>query len=448
MVFARILSLAACLLLLAPPMAAAQGQRKISLIRDTEIENTIRTYAAPVFHAAGLDAESVEVHLVNDMRLNAFVAGGQHIFINTGLLIRADHAGQVIGVIAHETGHITGAHLVRMRDALDRAQTQSIITFLLSAAAAVLTGEPGAAIATSTLGNKVIEGTFLKYSRIQESAADQRGAQLLEGAGISARGLSEFLEILQSQEFMVVARQDPYVRTHPVTTARIDFLRTHMARSRYSQAKLPPAFDEAHRRMQAKLRGFLDAPGRVFAHYKPSDRSLEARYARAVAYHRQTELRKSLAEIDGLIAERPRDPYFHELKGQILFESGRVPEAVAAYKESARLMPGAPLVLTALGQALLELERPEANRTALAHLTDSSRRDPMIPLTWRLLGIAYGRGGNLGMASWALAEEGFIIHNEKQVRLQVRRAEHHLKKGSPGWQRIQDIKRILERSDG
>ncbi|MBM3571072.1 MAG: M48 family peptidase, partial [Alphaproteobacteria bacterium] len=213
--------------LLGTNSALAQGQAP-SLIRDTEIENTIRAYGAPVFNAAGLTAESVRIFLVQDRALNAFVAGGQNLFVNTGLLTRAEHAGQVIGVIAHETGHIAGGHLARTQDALRNASATSILAMVLGAAAAVATGKPEAGIAVLQGGQQVAERNLLTYSRAQESAADQAGLAFLERSGLSARGLVEFLEILSHEELLVVARQSPYVRSHPLSRERIEAARDFM----------------------------------------------------------------------------------------------------------------------------------------------------------------------------------------------------------------------------
>ena len=441
-----VLTLAGWTLLTAPLVAHAEDE-KISLIRDTEVENIIRAYAAPVFKVAGLDPDSIKVHLVKDRRLNAFVAGGLHMFINTGLLMRSKDAGQVIGVIAHETGHVVHGDLVRMRRTIRNAQIQSIITFLLGAAAGILAQDSQAGLAVMSLGAKATEGTLLQYSRTQESAADQFAVKALDAAGISSRGLLEFMRLLQGQEFLVTARQDPYLRTHPLTSARIAFLRNHVAESPVSDAALPPKFAEMHARMRAKLIGFLDYPLRVLAKYDARDTGIEARYARAIAFYRDGRIERALPLIDKLIADFPKDPYFRELKGQVLFENGRVDEAVAAYRDSVNLLPDAPLILTSLGQALLEQNRPQADKEALKYLKQAIRYDTDNPMTWRFLGVAYGRGGDIGMASLALAESGLLYGDKQTVRQQAERAEKHLAKGTPAWQRLQDIKRSLEQAE-
>ncbi|MCZ6861743.1 MAG: M48 family metalloprotease, partial [Alphaproteobacteria bacterium] len=429
------------------PGLASHGGTRLRLIRDAEIERTIREFAKPVFATAGMSVDQVKVYLIRDNRLNAFVAGGRNIFLNTGLLVRAKSAEQVIGVIAHETGHIVGGHLIRMRNAIREAQIKQIIAFLLGAAAAVAARDARAGAATIGLGAKVAEGTFLKYSRSNERAADQFAVTALNRAGISSRGMLEFMKIIQNQELLITANQDPYIRTHPITSARIDFLREQVARSPFSNSRLPARYTEMHERMRAKLIGFLSPPSTVFGTYQPDDDSLPSRYARAIAHHRQAETAEALKLIDGLIKERPRDPYFHELKGQILFESGRAVEAVVSLRASVKLAPGEALLRMALGQALLALGPERTTRAALAHLRVAVRSDNSLPLAWRLLGIAHGKLGQIGLASLALAEYGLLIGDKKQVYGNIGRAERYLKKGTPSWFRIQDLKREMERRE-
>jgi predicted Zn-dependent protease len=443
-----ILMLGMGLLGAAMPAAAQGGPQQLSFIRDSEIENTVRFYVTPLFRYAGLDPDNVQIHLVNDSRLNAFVANGQHIFINTGLLIASQNPLQVMGVIAHETGHIHGGHLLRAREAIRNAQIQSLIAMALGVGAAVASRDGGAAMATLGLGSKIVEGTFLKYTRTQEQSADQFALTALDAEHISARGLLEFFKILENQEFLLTDRQDPYMRTHPLTQDRIEFVRNHVEHSPYSNNKLPPIYQELHDRMRAKLIGFLDAPSRTFSLYKETDKSIPARYARAIAYHKAASTQKALAEVDSLIAERPKDPYFHELKGQILFEVGRPADSVVSYQKAVELLPHDALIRTNLGQSLVALNTPQADDKAIATLNEASRLDPDYSPTWRLLGIAYGRRGDMGMASLSLAENALLIGDISSARAQAARADRLLPKGSPSWNRVQDIKNEIGRQRG
>jgi predicted Zn-dependent protease len=433
----RVIGALAALWVMASP-AAAQQQR-ISFIRDAEIENTIRAYAAPLFAAAGLDASAIGVHLVNDRTLNAFVANGLNLYMNTGLLVRAASPGQVIGVIAHETGHISGGHLARMRDGMEGAMAEAIVAMVLGAAAGVAAGDAGAGMAVITGGMQVAERGMLRYSREMESAADQAGVNLLERTGQSAKGMMEFLGILADQELMTTNRQDPYVRTHPITRERVEFVRNFVSRSRYSDVAASARFEELHRRMRAKLMGYLE-PGRALNQYKESDPSLEARYARAVAYSRRPDYDRATALMDGLLRERPDDPYFIEAKAQMLFEAGKVADALPLYARTVELLPNEPLLRTAHAHAQIESGKPELLPAAIATLERAKQQDPRNGEAWRLLSIAYGRNDQIGMAQLAQAELLVLRGRRGEARAFAERAQRQLPPNSPAWQRAEDIK--------
>ncbi|MEM7653193.1 MAG: M48 family metalloprotease, partial [Pseudomonadota bacterium] len=280
--------------LIAPSAASGQGLR---LIRDAEIEDTIRTYATPLFTIAGLEPSAVDIILVNDRALNAFVAGGQRLFMNSGLLMRAETPNQVIGVIAHEVGHISGGHLVRSRDALNRATTQQIVSILAGLAAAVASGRGDVGVGVLSGGQDVALRSLLQYSRAQESAADQAGVRYLDQTGQSSRGLLEFFKILGGQELLLSSSQDPYLRTHPLTRERVSFIESHVEQSRYSENQDTPDNLRRHARMRAKFQGFLDPTG-AFRDYPSNDQSVPARYARSIAYYRSSDARSALLEID------------------------------------------------------------------------------------------------------------------------------------------------------
>lgn len=411
----------------------------ISLIRDAEIENTIRVWATPLFEAAGLVPDDVRIILVNDRRLNAFVAGGQNLFLNTGLLLRSENAGQVIGVIAHETGHISGGHLARLPEALKNANAMMILSLVLGAVAGVAAGRPDAAVAGMAGGMTAAERNFLAFSRTQEASADQAGVNFMEQNGISSRGLMEFFDILAGQELMVTARQDPYVRTHPLTKERIDFVRNFVAQSKYRDAPLPPEWVVMYKRMKAKLFGFIEPISRTMTTYKENDPSVEARYARAVALYRKPDVPQALAAIDGLIREYPNDPFFHELRGQTLFENGRAAEALPSYEKAVSLLPKSGLLRIDLARAQLEANRPDMDQKAIANLNEALRQENENAMAWRHLAVAEGRTGNIGMAALALAEEAMLRGDYRTALGQALRAERLLPPGSPPSLRVQDL---------
>ena len=403
-------------------------------------------WASPLLRAAGIEPSDLGLHIVNDKALNAFVARGQRIFISTGLLMASDRPAQVIGVLAHEIGHITGGHLARLDDALDDARSQALIGQLIGIAIGILAKDGGVAAAGSAAGTGVAVKNLLKYTRSQEQSADQVAVNLLDQSRISTRGLLEFFEILQDQEILVRARQDPYVVTHPLTSSRIDFIRNHVSKSPYSDNKLPTKLQALHDRMVGKLKGFINPPAQTLNDFKADDPSVMARYARSVAYYRDARLSEALPIVEGLIAEAPDDPYFHELKGQILFENGKLDEALPAYQKSVDLQPKQPLLRVGLAHVQLELNRPDLVPVALGNLEQAIRYDNTMPLTWRLAAIAYGRHGQLGLSALALAEHNLLLGRNLDAEGQAKKAARLLKENSPGWLRAQDIAATAERA--
>lgn len=421
-----------------PTAAEAQRRNSISLVRDAEIENTIRAYAAPLFGAAGLSNEAISVHLVNDRVLNAFVAGGQRIFVNTGLLIRAERPAQVIGVLAHEIGHISGGHLARLSDAIDSASTAMILSLLFGAAAAVA-GSGEAATAAVLGGQHVAERNLLAFTRAQESAADQAGASFLEQTSQSASGLIEFLRIIGSQDALMYDRQDPYARTHPMTPERVAALESRMSRSPARNAQDTPENIERFKRMQAKLIGYLDGLPATLRKYPESDTSLYGRYARAFAYFRALDFKRAEAETDALIQLYPKDPFFHELKADILLNQGKVADSLPPIREAHRLAPREPLLTFGVGQRLVALEGTSQIPEAIEMLKQVTAQEPDNSAAWQQLAVAYGRINDIGMASLASAERYLIAGIYRDAIGQAERAARLMQEGTPGWLRAQDI---------
>lgn len=431
-----------CLLLLtaavlfAPGRASAQG---FTIVRDTEIENTIRLYMAPVFRAAGIDISTVQIYLVKDQSLNAFVAGGMKIFIHTGLLTAADNPRQVIGVLAHETGHITGGHLSRIREGLRAATTQMIIASVLGGAAAAASGNPQGIGAALLGGSEIGQRSLLSYTRGMEQAADQAGVKFLDDSHQSSRGMLEFMKKLQAQEGGVGVSGDPYLRSHPLTADRIRFIQNHVASSPYSDVKTPPDLIAAHARMRGKLNGFIDPPQRTLEHYSADDPSMEAKYARSIALMRLSDTKKALGIIDPLIAATPKDPFLHELRGDILRDAGRNREAAEAYKKAVALLPWAALIRVSLAHAQLELNDNSVLDEVIVNVKEALRYEPRNAGAWRQLAIAYGRSDQHGLVSHALAEEAILKGDYVTADRLATRAMKVLPKGSPEWLRSQDI---------
>lgn len=432
----------------AATLAQPATARTFSFIRDAEIENTIRVFSTPVFQAAGLDPSAIEVYIVNDPALNAFVAGGQKLFLNTGLLMQAADAAQVIGVIAHEAGHIAGGDLARIHDVLRKSSAQQILAMVLGAAAAVGTGRGDVGAAVAAGGARMGQENVFQYSRSQEAAADAAALRFLDATGTPAIGLRDFLGTLADQELLSTRFQDPYLRTHPITRERIQAIDAHIRQSGRSAAGLPPEYARLHARMRAKLHAFLEPPSRTLLRYPETDTSLPARYARAIAHYKIPDLDKALALIDGLIAEHPSDPYFHEMKGQMLFENRRAAEAIPSYEAALRLLPSAPLLRLELARIQLEMNNPALLDAAIENLRVAQRAEPDSPWIWRNLAIAYGRNGDMGLSTLALAEEAYFRGNTREAREYAKRAEKMLPAGSPALLQAQDILTATDEKKG
>jgi len=416
----------------------------MSLIRDAEIENTIRIYATPLFEQAGVEPNAVQIHLVKDKSLNAFVAEGLNLFINTGLIMKTDHPGQLIGVIAHESGHIGGGHLVKGTAAMETAKITSLAATIMGLAAAVASGRGDVGSAILMGGNEAAMREYMAFSRTVEGSADTAALSYLDNLHQSSRGFMEFMEKLGDQELLVSARQDPYVRTHPLSRDRVEEIRHHVDISPYSNVPVPPQYIEPHKRMVAKLYAFMEPPVSTLMHYKDGDQAIDARYARAIAYYRKPDLDNAVPLIDGLIKDRPQDPYFHELKGQMLFENGHVAEAVPEYKLAVRYLPDSALLREELGQVEVETEDAAQLKDAKENLTIAVKRDPESAGAWRLLAIAYGRSGDEPMAESAMAEYALLTGSAQEALYHADKALKGLKRGSPQEIQMQDVKSQAE----
>ncbi|MBK8158188.1 MAG: M48 family metallopeptidase [Rhodospirillaceae bacterium] len=422
-----------------PVPVQAQARKPISLIRDAEIESTIRGYADPLFRVAGLDPAGIRVLLVNDDSINAFVAGGMRLFINTGLLMRADTPNQVKGVIAHETGHIAGAHLSRIQEELENATIEQIIGLVLGGAAAVASGKGEALVAGASLGSEIAKRNVLKYSRTQEAAADQAGMSYLDATKQSSRGMMEFFEKLDGQQFLLGQNQDPYLITHPLTGDRISSVQQHVDQSPYADAKDSPETIALHERMVAKLKGYLWPLSQIEREFPESDQSVGARYARAIGLFRVSRMPESLAIMDSLLADYPNDPFFQEQKAQILFENGKLAEALPLYTAAFEQLPIEPLIGLELAHVEIELDDPGLTKQAIKHLEAVTTIEPRNSRAWYFLAKAYGKDGNLPMSALAQAEEAMAKGDSDEAWAQAKRALDGMEVGSPGWIKANDI---------
>lgn len=419
--------------------------RAQSMLRDAETERFLHEITRPVIEAAGLDPRSIEFYLIGDPSINAFVTGGQNIFVHSGLILRAENVNELIGVLAHETGHIAGGHLIRSDDAISSAVNISLLS-LLAGVAAMAAGAGDAGMAIMGAGQSMAQGSFLAYSRSVEAVTDQAGADFLERSGISGKGLITFFRKLQEMEFRYGYTQDAYVRTHPLTGERIQKLQERVEASPYYDKEPDPALQARFLRLQAKLAGFVNEPTRTFQMYPETNTTTPARLARAYAWHKLADRPKAEAEVDALLANQPNDPYFLEMKGQILLESGKVKEALAPLRRSVQLAPNEPLIATSLGHALVATEDPELAQEAVTILRRVVAIDHENPFAWFQLGMAYTRLGDEARASLASAERLSMVYgsNPAEVAYHASRAVAGLPKNTPEWLRAQDILLIAQ----
>jgi predicted Zn-dependent protease len=438
------IALVSCLAAQGAIAAAAQGT-SVPLVRDAEIESLMRIYTKPIFKVAGINEGAAKVYLVRQQGINAFVAGGQRIFINTGLLSQAKTPNEVIGVLAHETGHIAGGHLARMGAQVDKASTQAIIGMLLGAAAiaggvASGSGEASKAGAGVFMGTQgLVTRNLLAYVRAQEASADQAAIKFLDATGQSGRGMLTLFQKLANQSMGSLKNVNPYVMTHPMPLDRIRNLEISVTKSPFYNRQDPDDLLLRHRLMQAKLAGFLNSPQQVFQQYPTSDKSLPARYARSIAAYRMGDLKSALKEINALTDAQPGYAYFWELKGQSLLESGRAAEAVPPLEKAAKLSNGNGLIQIMLAKALLQEESRANAQAALKILKGSMRSERDTPILYTHMAVAYARLGNIPLADLSTAEAAMLRGDRELASQKAQLAAQKLKQGSPEWIRAKDI---------
>ena len=409
-----------------------------SLLRDTEIEETMIDYTKPILLAAGLSPSSVDLYLVNDPSLNAFVTRGQNIFLHSGIILQSDTPNQLKGVIAHEAGHIAGGHIVRS-DYGNRSAYGAMLIAAGIGIAAILAGEAEAG--AMVLGGSQQFGQLeaLAYSRTNESAADQYAAQYMEATKQSGQGLIDFFDRFRAQEVLSNARRYPYFRGHPLSSDRIDALREVVDESEYTDVKDTEEEQNRLEMAKAKLRGFLEGPQVVFSKYPPSDQSQPARYARSVAHFKAADLKNALKEIDSLISENNKNPYFYELKAQILYESGQGQASLKPARKALELKPNAPLLKLALAQSLLEEDVNSSIFEAIELLKSALNTERENSYAWYTLSRAYGEVGMEAEAKYATAEQAYAIGDLARASSFAKRAQTDLDRGDPLWRRASDI---------
>jgi len=417
----------------------------IPMIRDAEIEQLLRDYTAPIFRVAGLTDQNIHAVIIDDKSFNAFVMDAHRIFINVGALMQATTPNQIIGVLAHETGHIVGGHLSKMRQELANVQTAALVGMLLGVGAIVAGAHSGNSVDTGNVGMAAMTAPqalglnrLLAYQRAQEESADRAGVRFLTMTGQSAKGMYDTFKHFADESLFSAQGVNPYFQNHPMPQERMAAL-TELVKTPYWAKKDPPELQLRHDMMRAKLFGFTERPATVLAHYPSTDTSLPARYARAISTYRFGEPRSAIAQIDSLLQAMPNNPYFYELKGQALLEGGHPADAIAPLRHAVQLAPNPALIQILLAQALVAANDAKSADEAVSLLHAAIAKEPEAADAYTTLAMAYARKNNLADADLASAQAAFARGDNKTARELAERAKQRFPIGSPGWVRADDI---------
>jgi predicted Zn-dependent protease len=440
---------AAAIALLPVPATQAQEGRGPPVLRDTETEQLLREYTRPILRAAGLEKQNIQMVIVNDANFNAFVADGRRIFVNYGAILQSETPNQLIGVLAHETGHLAGGHLSKLREQLANAQTQMIIAMLLGAGALAAGAGRGNNAGNNGLANagaaaiagpqEMIRRSLLSYQRQQEENADRAGVKFLTATQQSPRGMYETFKRFTSESLFAAHGADPYLQSHPMPAERVAALQEFASTSPYWDKKDDPALQLRHDMVRAKISAFMERPETVYRRYPLSNDSMPARYARAISTYLHGDLRSALAQIDALIAVQPNNPYFYEVRGQALLESAKPAEAIAPLRKAVALSNSAPLIEMLLGQALVGSDNKAYTDDAIRILRAAVAREPEAPIGYTQLAMAYGRKGDYAEADLASAQAAYLRGDNKTARELATRAKTRFAVGTPGWVKADDI---------
>ncbi|MBV9564222.1 MAG: M48 family metallopeptidase [Bradyrhizobium sp.] len=427
------------------PALAQQGKGP-PVLRDTETEQLLREYTRPILRAAGLEKQNIQMTIINDSSFNAFVADGHRIFVNYGAILQSETPNQLIGVLAHETGHLAGGHLAKLREELSRAQTQMIIAMLLGAGAVVAGARGGGTNGLADAGAAAIAGpqemirrSLLSYQRQQEENADRAGVKFLTATGQSAKGMYDTFKRFTDESLFAARGADPYLQSHPMPADRVAALEEIARQSPYWDKKDEPALQMRHDMVRAKISAFMERQDTVYRRYPLSNTGLPARYARAISTYLHGDLNNALAQIDGLIQAQPANPYFYELRGQALLEGGKPAEAIAPLHKALQLSNNAALIEMLLGQALVATDNKAYTDEAISILRAAVARESEAPLGYSQLAMAYGRKGNYAEADLASAQAAYLRGDNKTARELASRAKTRFAVGTPGWVKADDI---------
>ena len=429
---------------IAMAVSAAPAAHAQSVIRDAEIESTIRSYWDPILRAADIDPANTELVILQDFSINAFVTNSHTMFIHTGLITAVETPNELKGVIAHETGHMAGMHVSQSREAMSRASRPAMLSIGLGILA-IAAGAPSAGAALIAGSQQFAYANFVQFTQAQESKADQAAATLLEASGQSGQGLLDFANRqFRYNEMRSASRVPPWMRTHPLWSDRIQALRQRVGEGAHLAVVDRPEELASLKLIQAKLFGYVERPSRTFIKYPDTDTSAAARYARSIAAMQASDFPRADREAASLTREFPANPYYHELVGEILLNSGRVVESIPHQRRALELKPDSALLQVNLGRALAAVKTDASNDEAITVLQAATRIEPDNATAWFELSQAYDRKGDEGMARLASAELRFAVGDYAAARSFAERAKERLSRETPSWRRAADIATIAE----
>ena len=388
----------------------------ITLISDAETQKYLADIVRPLFKAANLAFDSNKIYVVRDNSLNAFVSDGNYMFVHTGTLIEAQNTNELSGILAHETGHILGGHIVRQKIKMQKMQYMMLGSMIAAGAAAVSTGRGDAAMAVVLSSQSATLNNLLHYQVQEERSADESAIKLLSKTGQSTKGLLNFMNKIKQKNILSGLDENTYFRTHPLTNERI---------SHFKEAEKTNHYPSTHKldgklaMVKAKIAAFLLDKDKVKRMYPETDNSAPARYARAVLAFRLGNIPQALSLINELLEENPSNPYFYELKGQFLFESGQVKNSIEAYEKALRFLPNNYLLQISLAHALIESTPNKTNIQRAVSLLQKSLYTVNTPFAWQLLARAYGMNNQPASSYYAAAEYSYADNNFETAKRQL-----------------------------
>jgi predicted Zn-dependent protease len=422
------------------PINAFTEEGKISTIRDYETEKLLREVSNPVFREAGLDPDSVEIIIINDPSINAFVAGGQKVFIHTGLITESEDLAGLVGVIAHEAGHIKGAHLIQKQQSFENANLSTLAGYVLGLGSILAGAPPEAGIAISSASQNMALRNVLSYSRDYENAADTVAIDIMSKIGVNPEGLIQILEKLMRKQKISGDITDKYMLTHPISEERINYIRNYLKENPSAKVATPKELEDRFDRVKAKVYGFLYNPKRVREIYR-NDNSDDAKYAIAITYHQEARFDRSMEYLKELLSKKPNDPFYNELKAQFLFESGKIDQSIDQYRKVVSMVPSSALINLKLASSLIARGEDKDLEEAISLLKTSLVLEKNNINALNSLGLAYGKMGRYLKSYIYLAESAYFMNNFALAQQYITKAESLAEdKGTQDYVKIIDLK--------